>query len=452
MEHEQDITTEQQSSSKSLQWIRLIAALLLLGAAGAFLLEGWGGMASLTRLTSFLVLTGAIAGTGVLCGIGLGDKKGARVGLAAAAALGPVSFAQAGAMLYAYCGGVLPNHFPQSFLFTAPDLMVAVSGVVISTVIVLPILYLAFSALVREVAIPFTAMTAIGCSALLLPIRDPDLIGTLLLAFTGVTIAFERYILCSHGRLPEWESRMSKWISYTPLGIIVARSLILYGTSQLFVSMMWFSIGLLTLAVFAEGNTKKKGLRTLTLLFGGFCLSYGWSLGITEVAFSPDPNVGARLPDWLAFPIVLLPTACVGIALSYVLPIGGRSIRILSAGHAMITLFLQLVVFEGIFSSILIFSSFTILLVAGSIFSDTDYFKLALVGLALAVLYHLKYAFELYTVNPWLVMISFGITLLLCAAYLEQNMERVRRFLRDQVAPLIPRTERSEDEAVHTNG
>ena len=122
----------------------------------------------------------------------------------------------------------------------------------------------------------------------------------------------------------------------------------------------------------------------------------------------------------------ILPIACLPLAglyglMSLHMVDGGAPVRRLAALVATGGMAYQLLVFPGVLSSLGCLATATLAAAYGYAAEQRGVFLLGLAALAFGLLYHLRYAADLYALSPWGSLAVLGIATVLAASLLERH-------------------------------
>lgn len=181
------------SISRVGSFLRFVGAAILIIAASIFLVRQWDGLEHIGRYFSFLGFTAVVCAAGLFCGMGIRENKGARTLLGIVLLVIPIHFSQLGALLYSQFGSHLLA-YPEALRWDAQTPLGALLTTAGGLAILTPMAFLAFSVMSRTLAPQLLLTSFLVSTALLVPSRDPIVIGALLAAMTGGILYFERGI------------------------------------------------------------------------------------------------------------------------------------------------------------------------------------------------------------------------------------------------------------------
>src|SRR5262249_16184489 len=156
------------------------------------------------------------------CGLRMREDKGARTFLALACAIVPVNFCQLGALVYSRLASYAGN-YPIYATLQAPNDVAAATAFGLGMLVLTVLSLIAFTALARSRSLLLTT-AYIGLNALLLvPTRDPNSVGALLLLGTIGLAAMEARTLRTETSLKTPEGFFVRLMIGVPLILLAAR-------------------------------------------------------------------------------------------------------------------------------------------------------------------------------------------------------------------------------------
>lgn len=299
--------------------LRLAGAASLIVSMAVYLLQGWHDGNDIDRYLKLLAQTGLLAGAGLAVGQLLNEARGARVLFGLALVSVPVNMTVLAALIYSQVqwDGALGQYpafatwqvvDPVAFGIVAP---IAIAALVAVTSFGFAVLA---RAQWRQLAWPFLAMNA----ALLLPVRDSVITGTLALATAGWAVWHLRKLYRSNTVLHTTEGR------FAMLSFAIAPAILLLRSGYFYEIDALMSTALALAAFVALRQTRRvpeRSARAAVLL----------ELAMAGVAFLAAWAVGGLVEPWLrdALPVVVFAMVFAGLCLDVYL--GTRSRRLATA-------------------------------------------------------------------------------------------------------------------------
>jgi len=401
--------------------LRWLGAITLLTSAGAFLLN-WMPDQQLWRYGQLVGFTVILSACGWFCISRWRDDKGARTFFALTTALIPAHFAQLGGMLYAFREGEKSfAGFREAFQFEAMSGFELAAAFGAGLAVIIPLTYLGFAAMARPFARQLTTVFLTANAALLLTVRSPDWVALIGFAMLGGLCWADHRLFAPHSRMRTWDGVAMRCLLFVPYGLLVGRNLLLHsGHSELLYSLFFATVaGLLYLGL--PRVLKNPISQNASRVFALVPAAAAWML------FASDLWLGSVFhgPPDLMIPTALLPICAISLGLSTGMSNDGRVIRRLAVVTAMAGSLCQMVVFESPMASFLMVTISLAGTLGGYAMRERWVFRTGLAGLAGGLLYHLRFAAELYQGDfLWLSLAGTGVLALLGSSFLERYGRR----------------------------
>ena len=395
--------------------MRSCGTIVLTAAAISFLVQRWDTSTHILRYLYFLGFTCLLAFSGYLCGIRLKETKGARTFLGITAGLAVVHFCQLGAFLYSSYGLQL-GQVPRFLQWQTTDTLSLLGTIGLGLSIMIPLSFVGFSALFREAAKPISLLYLSECALLLLPTRESRLIGVLGLACLIANILFDKFKLRKLTASKTTEADIVRALLLLPGIVLFSRNLFLYNfyNSYCFSGLAYLSLSILLFNYVPQRYESSKALscfaQRLSILTTAAACVY------MHLSFYPK---GAQSAFELS--TLCLPFAMILVAASF---FSEREIRteLRYAGTfiASLAACYSLLVFGGIIASVQAVIISVGLILFGHEVKSARIFRTGMASLAISLLYHLRYAQDLFEFSPWLSLGVTGVIVILGASYLER--------------------------------
>jgi len=268
-ENEEIMKTSEFDFMKKLPGLlRIIGTGALLIAMYSFLIKGWDNGNDVFRYLLMLGHTGALAAIGLASGHWLKESKGARLLLTLALVSVPANFAILGAFIFSQAGSINLSQYPNYVAWTVDSMQTAMMTSGGALLILLPVTLLGFTVLARSMSKRLSFLFLISNAALLLPIRDPMMVGLVVLALTVMTIIFARKSSQQHIAAKTQEGIIALGLQALPLAILMGRTLWLYSADMFLLTVMTITIYFIfrqSATFFEKGSRLKKMLDGLSL-------------------------------------------------------------------------------------------------------------------------------------------------------------------------------------------
>lgn len=408
------------------QFLRFVGTAILLFAAFSYLRQGWQNAESLWRYYSFLGFTVVMAATGLLCGLGLRETKGARTLLGVSLSFLPAHFAQLGALLYGALFGAIMS--VPSYLRFETTTAKASATIAIASVVLIPLSYAAFAALARKRSGYLTVLFTISNALLLIPTRDPLSISLLSITLTVSMTLLDRYFLASDSSMKTKEGVMCRVMLYTPAFLVLLRNALLYDFHLITIACLHLTIAT---AMFTFPKTVTDRARIIKnfeswsfvpVLIAWMYVFYsirGYMNGVLVPLASPI-NIDAAMVLMIWTPVVLA-----GFGMSLAASQAKSTLRNLAAYCALYGLISAEFSAYGALAS-------AACAIAGAPLSFYGYRRSSLVlfigGIFVSscgVFYILQNLWNILNIAPWMALATLGLTAVLGSSLIEKRFYSV---------------------------
>ena len=197
--------------------LRTAGSCILVAASATFLLQDWTGLDDNLRYFAFLAFTIVLALAGFLCGVRIQEARGARTFLALVAAVIPVHFCVLGGLLYSKFGfhsGIL---YPKYFHWVATSPLAALTTTAIGVGTLSVLCTLAFMSLARSETRRLTATYLAANALLLVPTRDPGLVGIISAVLFGALLTQDIVKLGLSSAMRTFEGKLLRVLRFVPV-------------------------------------------------------------------------------------------------------------------------------------------------------------------------------------------------------------------------------------------
>lgn len=405
--------------------LRTIGAVVLLTAATTFLVQQWQGADYVLRYFLFLSFTLFLSASGFFAGVKLGDDKGARTFLAVAAAIIPVHFCQLGALLYSCLGDPDPSRYPVYALWIAPSISVACSTVLIGVTALTPVMILSLTTLVRSRGRQLSTLYLFMNALLLIPTRNSDTIGLLILASIVALMIFELRVSRVTPVLATFEGCLARIMLVTPALLLCARTVHLYSVSTLFMSLTLMT---LAIAIFCLPRSLQAPASVRSLFEGVSVFPAVLSTLFLAVDIIKTTHCGEQV----ALLLLTVPAGLIFLAVSLIAS-RFRATYCSIGMHILVgCALMNLSIFGGIESSIGCILVGIATLISGYLARSMWATWLGTVSFGAGILYTVRNAFlEIYTLSPWVSLAVVGVLILFASSCIERYGVEIRRVLNE---------------------
>jgi hypothetical protein len=241
--------------------LRLLGAAALLIAMYSFLTKGWQNGNDLFRYLLMLGHTAALAVIGLASGHWLKESKGARLLLTLALASVPANFAILGAFIFSQTAAVDAYQYPHYVAWSVDTLQTALFTSGAAMLLLVPLTLLGFTVLARSISKKLFLLFLLSNTVLLLPLRDPQLVGLLTLALTGCILYFSRKVAHGYAAAKTGEGVTALAMQLLPLAVLTVRSLWLYSIDFFLLSAMSITLFLVLrqISLYLEQDSNVRG-------------------------------------------------------------------------------------------------------------------------------------------------------------------------------------------------
>jgi len=400
--------------------LRALGAIIIAACASIFLFQKWGLGNDIQRYLFLLGFTATLTAGGFFCGLKLRESKGARTLLSLTVAIAPVNFTVLGALLYSQFshGGGL-HSLPSFVTWVAPTPTAALLTAAGSLMVLAVLCYVSFLTLGRIRARFLTGCYFLSNLVLLVPTRQPDSIGLMLLVVVVGLAYCELKYFRHEPTLRTLEGRLSRAALWVPPLLLVGRSSYLYYASGLLHSSILAVVALIGF-IFLPTLTRQVHVRKIMQGLSMFPAVLSW-LALADVLFR-SVSIGA---EW-AIPLYVLPSAMLLIVVSLYAIGSGTGYRRSAALIALTGGVANLCLFPGLTASFVCLLTGVVILIYGFIVEQKILFFSGGAGLLVGLGYHLKYALSLYSLFNWGSLAVTGVTIIIVASLLERQQGQVR--------------------------
>ncbi len=249
--------------------LRILGTGALLIAMYSFLIKGWDNGNDTFRYLLMLGHTGLLAAIGLASGHWLKESKGARLLLTLALVSVPANFAILGAFIFSQASGVDLSQYPNYIAWSVDSMQTALLTSGGALFILFPVTLLGFTVLARSMSKRLTLLFLLSNAVLLLPVRDPVMVGLMVLALTIMTIILAHKSSQQHIAAKTQEGITALGLQALPLAILMGRTLWLYSADMLLLTVMTITtyIVLRQASMFFNNESRlKKILDALSLI------------------------------------------------------------------------------------------------------------------------------------------------------------------------------------------
>lgn len=403
--------------------LRLAGTLSLVVAMYSFLIKGWNSGDDLFRYLLLLGHTGLMAFIGLASGHWLKEGKGARLLLTLALVSVPVNFAILGAFILSSTPTAqLATAYPHYVAWAVDSLSTAWLVTAGAMLILLPVTRIGFLALARGISRELTALYLLSNIALLAPIRDPLLMGILIIGLILLTLVFTNRANHQHISAKTREGIMALSLQFLPMGILLGRSLWLYSPDLFLLTVMALTlfIALRQLSLRLTGfERSQKILEALSLL-------PAVAVGIGSAATLIDNGL---LPLLWVLPISSLITAGLVYEISLRAGNGAKQYRLIAATLLCSGMLSNLFLFGTLVPALICIVIGSGIAIYGAIKQQLAVFASGALLMGTGFGYQLFNLIQIFDLGSWASLAILGIVAIIAASTIETQGIRIKALL-----------------------
>ncbi|HHI94361.1 MAG TPA: hypothetical protein ENK04_12740 [Gammaproteobacteria bacterium] len=242
--------------------LRILGAGAVLVAMYSFLVRGWDSGNDVFRYFLMLGHTGALAAIGLASGHWLKESKSARLLLTLSLISIPANFAILGAFIFSQTTGIDVSTYPHYVAWSVDSLN---SGLVTSGVallVLIPVTLFGFTVLARSMSRKLSVLYLLSNAALLLPLRDPQLIGLMVMVLAVIVIVLSHKTSRHNTAAKTNEGAIALGLQLLPLAVLMGRSLWLYSVDLFLLTILAATLFFIfrQISLYLNPHSKIKGM------------------------------------------------------------------------------------------------------------------------------------------------------------------------------------------------
>jgi len=238
-------TVTSQPQRAEFDWMKNLPAVLRILGAGAvlvamysFLVRGWDSGNDMFRYFLMLGHTGALAAIGLASARWLKESKGARLLLTLSLISVPVNFAILGAFIFSQTTAIEVSSYPHYVAWSVDSLNSVLLSNGIALLVLIPVTLLGFTVLARSMSKKLSILFLVSNAVLLLPVRDPQLVGLMVSGLMVVVIFLSRKTSSHNAAAKTNEGMIALGLQLLPLAVLMGRSLWLYSADLFLLTVL----------------------------------------------------------------------------------------------------------------------------------------------------------------------------------------------------------------------
>ena len=394
--------------------LRLIGASILVAAIYLFLFQGWQTGNDIDRYIIMLTQTLGLSFAGFACSYWLNENKSARLLLGLSLFSVPVNFAILGGLLYSQFHWDAGLHsYPDFARWSSDSLVTALITTAVGWLLLVPVIFIGFMVLARQSAARLSLMFMLGSAAILIPVRNIEIISGLIIILTLIILRQSSAVLRHDLSLRTLEGRFARYMCFLPVGIILGRATYLYAAD----AVMFTVIAGLFCVVFRQLAVE----RAFSLKFRLF-MEYlgGLAAGCVAIGLTVLVDSYQSMPDEIFIFLFIFCLAGLLLEISFRACKGGAGYRRAAAMILSMGMFANMLLFSSVITaSISLFMGMVILIYAYSV-QQQVVFTFGLFATLAGLGYHIHYVMEVFNLGSWVSLSFLGITAIFVASILER--------------------------------
>ncbi len=402
--------------------LRILGTTALLVAMYSFLVKGWQSGNDVFRYVLMLGHTGAMAAIGLASGHWLKEGKGARLLLTLALVAVPANFAILGAFIFSQTPVASAVDYPGYVAWSVDSFSTALLITGGALIALLPVVLVGFRVLSRSMSRRLAGLYLASNAALLIPLRDPHLVGALVIGLSLVALFLNGKTAQRDISAKTHEGMMALVLQYLPMAVLLGRSIWLYSPDLFLLTVLaltvFFALRQISVRLdnFPKSRTAAEVLSVLpALIFGA-----GLGASLLENGF---------LASNLVLPISALAAAALIYEISLRAQQGAMVHRIIAVVVLCFGLLANLLLHGGVLAAMMNVFIGIAVTVYGNRQQQRITFGGGLVMMACGVLYQVYYAFQVFDLGNWASLAVAGVAAIVVGSTIESHGRRIKPML-----------------------
>jgi len=402
--------------------LRILGTTALLVAMYSFLVKGWQSGGDVFRYLLMLGHTGAMAAIGLASGHWLKEGKGARLLLTLALVSVAANFAILGAFIYSQTAAVSALNYPGYVAWKVGSLSTALVITAVPMVVLLPVVLLGFRVLSRSMSSKLAALYLISNAALLIPLRDPHLVGYMVIGLSLLVLMVSRNAARQNISAKTNEGMMALVLQYFPMAVLLGRSIWLYSPELFLLTVLALTVffALRQISIRLENSPEIRSLvEGLSVLPA---LGFGTGLGATLAE-------NGYLATELVLPIAALATASLIYEVSLRARQGAALYRTLSVTVLSVGVLSNMLILDGVLTAVMSTVIGIAVAVFGYMRQQRTVFGGGMVMMSAGLIYQLYYAILIFHLGSWASLALLGMAAIVVGSTVESHGYRIKLML-----------------------
>ncbi len=402
--------------------LRVLGTTALLVAMYSFLVKGWHSGGDVFRYLLMLGHTGAMTAIGLTSGHWLKEGKGARLLLMLALVSVSANFAILGAFIYSQTTAVARLDYPGYLAWSVDSLSTALAVTGFALTVLLPVVFLGFRVLSRSMSGRLAVLFLIGNMALLVPLRDPHLVGYMVAGLSLFVLVLSSRAARQNVSARTREGMLALVLQYLPIAVLLCRSIWLYTPDLFLLTILALTVffALRQVGMQLEGFP---GIRSLVEVLSVVpALGFGAGVGATMVE-------NGIFTAELVLPSAALAAASLIYEISTRARDGAMLYRVLSIVVLCTGLLMNMFIYGGVLPAMLSAVIGIAVAVHGYMKQQRTVFGGGMLTMGVGLIYQLYYATQIFHLGSWASLALLGMAAIVVGSTIESHGSRVRLML-----------------------
>jgi len=394
--------------------LRILGTGAVLIATYSFLMKGWESENDSFRYFIMLGHTGVLAVIGLGCGHWLKESKGARLLLTLALISIPANFAILGAFIFSQTTLPEITAYPHYVAWSVDNMNMALLTSVGAQLVLIPVTFLGFTVLARSMAKKLSLLFLISSASLLIPIRDPQIIGLLVLVLATSGIILARKISHNQATAKTQEGITALGLQFLPLAVLVGRSLWLYSTDLFLLTVLSVIVFFIMRQILLQLNNGSK----LSNLFES--LSVIPAVLVAFLLINVLENM-LSFPDEFIFPFSSLIAAAMIYDISVRSTQGAGKFRLIAIIGLFVGMLINLILFTNLLAAFACVSIGLGLIFVGYKAQQRNVFSGGVALMIIGLVYQFYELVVRFDLGSWISLAVLGVIAIVFASTIESQ-------------------------------
>ena len=402
--------------------LRILGTTALLVAMYSFLVNGWHSGGDVFRYLLMLGHTGAMTAIGLTSGHWLKEGKGARLLLTLALVSVSANFAILGAFIVSQSPTAATVNYPGYVDWSVGSLSTALMVTGGALIVLLPVVLVGFRALSRSMSSRLAVLYLISNLALLIPLRDPHLVGYMVFGLTLFVLVFSGKAAQQNVSAKTHEGMMALVLQYLPIAVLLCRNLWLYAPDLFLLTVLALTLFFALRQISIRLDSFPEIRSFIELLSMLPALGFGVGLGATMAE-------NGFFATELILPVATLATASLIYEISVRAQQGRALYRIVSVAVLCSGLIANMLFFGGVLAAMMSAVIGIAVAVYGYMKQQRIVFGGGMVTMSVGLGYQLYYATQIFHLGSWASLAVLGMAAIVVGSTIECHGCRIKLML-----------------------